>query len=65
MHITDLDGKKIVVTDLEAAIVQSEMFMGFTHTDANPQQVLADEERKRYWTDMNQKLLQLQSKNNS
>jgi len=61
MYIMDLYGKKITVTDLDKAVAQAEWFSGLAHEEPNPAQVIADGERKTYWTDIYQKLLQLQS----
>jgi hypothetical protein len=61
MKIKDLYGLDITITDLERAIGESEMFSGFGHIDPSPEQSASDNERKEYWTDLHEKLLQLQS----
>ncbi len=54
MTVTDLYGVKIRVTDLPAAIRQAKEFKGYTCVD-HPMP-----ERQKYWTDLYQKLLELQ-----
>ena len=61
MKIKDLYGKEITITDLNEAVKQADQFKGFKHTRQSLEQMLSDEERQRYWTDMYCKLLQLQS----
>jgi len=61
IKITDLYGLDMTITDLGHAIEVAEMFKGFGHADASPEQVVSDNERKAYWTDIHNKLLQLQS----
>jgi len=36
MHLTDIDGNKITITDLKASIEQATLFKGFRHVNANP-----------------------------
>lgn len=62
MQITDLEGKKITVTDLQKAIEQAATYKEYSHVTASPEQVISDKERQLYWTDIHEKLLQLQSK---
>lgn len=59
MHITDLDGKIITITDLPKAIAQAALFAGFEHAGATREQQEADAKRKAYWNDIHQQLLQL------
>lgn len=58
--ILDLYGKAITVTDLDRAVEQAEMFMCMEHENATVEQQAADRERKQYWSDIYEKLLQLQ-----
>jgi len=60
LTITDNTGRRIEVTDLQAAITQAENFAAFTHD--NPDYAAFDKERQAYWRDVHQKLLELQSK---
>ncbi|WEK17943.1 MAG: hypothetical protein P0Y49_14165 [Candidatus Pedobacter colombiensis] len=55
-------GGIIIVTDLKAAIEQVELFIELTHEDAadTPSLQRFDQQRLRYWKDMQQKLMQLQ-----
>ncbi|MCT1526059.1 hypothetical protein [Sphingobacterium hotanense] len=62
MKITDIYGKKSTVTDLDQAIDQAENFMGFDSADGPPDEYL--QERKRYWTDIYEKLTHLKSLQN-
>lgn len=57
MKITDLDGREITVVDLEAAIAKAREFTGYRHTDRGYAEY--DRNRKRYWTDVLEKLEQL------
>jgi hypothetical protein len=61
MKITDIDGKAIEVTDVRLAIEQTEAYREFTHLNPTDEQKAFDAERKRYWTDLHEKLLQLLS----
>lgn len=54
MHIYDLNGKRIEVTDLSKAIEQAKAFTGFQHEDENYQQL--DNTLFEYWNDMLKKL---------
>ena len=60
LTITDNTGRLIEVTDLPVAIRQATDFAAFTHD--NPDYAAFDAERQAYWNDILQKLLQLQSK---
>ena len=61
MYITDKNGYRITITDLDAAIAQAENFQGLRHHHANGMQKHADDERQSYWKDIYQKLLQLRA----
>ncbi|MGK6342486.1 3-isopropylmalate dehydratase [Chryseobacterium sp. DT-3] len=58
MKITDLNGLKITVTDLEKAIEQAELFKDMHHVPPVP----SDQDKQKYWTDVYNKLLELKSK---
>lgn len=55
IHITDLNGCKIEVTNLDEAIEQTKFFKDCHHVPP----IESDKERQAYWTDMHQKLLEL------
>jgi hypothetical protein len=61
MQIKDLYGKEITVTDMDEAIKQTDMFRKYSDLDAPEGQSEFDRERKAYWTDLHEKLLELQS----
>jgi hypothetical protein len=61
MKITDLYGTAITITDFDRAINQAEMFSRFGQFDLSPEQPVPGGERKAYWADLYEKLLQLQS----
>ena len=62
MHITDLNGCKIEVTDLDKAIEVTTRYRQYEHlNDGFSKQ---DKQLNRYWTDMNEKLKKLQQKQN-
>lgn len=54
MYITDISGEKIKITNLQAAISQANMFLGYF--DANEPFRDFEEVQKRYWKDILQKL---------
>lgn len=54
MYITDLNGKKIRITNLHAAIDQSNMFIGYFDSDERFRDF--EEIQKEYWRDIAQKL---------
>jgi len=60
IYITDLNGQRKEVTDLDKAIEQAEYFKDAHHVPP----VESDKERQIYWRDIYQKLLQLKSKEN-
>jgi hypothetical protein len=60
MEIIDLGGKTIVISDLEKAITQSDLFRTYTHTDPAFQQL--DSQLQAYWQDIYGKLMQLRQK---
>ena len=63
MQITDLEGRVIAVTDLEAAIAQVEEFMRYHHIDSNEGLQRLEAQRLRYWQDIYNKLLELRKTN--
>ncbi|WP_461791395.1 hypothetical protein [Pedobacter sp.] len=56
--LRDLNGFEIEVTDLDGALEQTELMKEFRH---DPPKVL-DEQRKLYWLDLYNKLLELKGK---
>ncbi len=58
MHITDLNGFRLKVTDIDEAIAQAENFKDMHHVPPVPY----DKKRQKYWTDIYNKLLKLKSK---
>lgn len=58
MHIIDIDGKLITVTDLPEAIRQAAAFKEFRHED--PAFAETDKRLQAYWHDIHAKLLELQ-----
>jgi hypothetical protein len=61
MKITDLNGQKIKVTDLIAAIRQAETFKDYHHEPPRPKM---DKRRQAYWTDIYNKLMNLKTQLN-
>lgn len=59
-YITDVNGLRKEVTDLDKAIEQAEYFKDAHHVPP----VESDKERQAYWRDIYEKLLQLKSKEN-
>lgn len=59
MKIIDLEGKEMIVTDLELAIMQADDYRHYRHTD--PSFKLLDEGLQTYWEDVYQKLLILKN----
>lgn len=59
-YITDLNGLRKEVTDLDKAIEQAEYFKDAHHIPP----VESDKERQAYWRDIYEKLLHLKSKEN-
>lgn len=57
MHITDLNGKKITITNLNAAIDQVNMFIGYFDSDEYFRDF--EEVQKEYWRDILNKLQEL------
>ena len=57
MHITDLNGKKIEITNLHAAIDQANMFIGYFDSDERFRDF--EEVQKTYWRDIVLKLQEL------
>ncbi len=57
MHITDLHGKKINITNLQAAIDQATMFISYFDTEECFRDF--EEVQKTYWRDILRKLQEL------
>lgn len=60
LYITDLDGKKIEVTDLPEAIRQVEEFVSYLPDKANAEHLLMHDRLHHYWSDALQKLMELE-----
>lgn len=58
MSVTDINGKKIEVTNLDKAIEQATMFSSMKHEDINFRNT--DKVLNTYWNDMLNKLKRLQ-----
>lgn len=58
MHIIDLNGNKIEVTDLPLAIMQADDYRHYTLTDPDAQEFAM--KQKVYWEDVYLKLLLLE-----
>ena len=54
MHINDMNGQRIEVTNLEEAISQASMFTDMKHEDASFSKL--DDQLKIYWKDILNKL---------
>ncbi|HWB27507.1 MAG TPA: hypothetical protein VG738_18655 [Chitinophagaceae bacterium] len=61
MKITDINGKELIVTDLNSALMQAREFVNLQHTDEQFKQL--DAELKSYWQDVVNKLEALQIEN--
>ena len=59
MHITDINGQSIMVTDLATAIKQASLFKQYRHKD--PGSGKRDHELKIYWSHMHSELLELRT----
>lgn len=57
MHITDLNGKEIKITNLHAAIDQANMFIGYFDSDERFRDF--EDIQKTYWRDIVRKLQEL------
>ena len=57
MKLTDLNGCLIEVTDLDEAIKVTTEYKEYGHEDKNFSDF--DRRQKAYWTDMNEKLMEL------
>ncbi|GAA0536986.1 hypothetical protein [Chitinophaga japonensis] len=57
MFIFDSNGKKLEITDLNAALKQADLFRYFHHDD--PAFAALDRELSAYWQDVYDKLLEL------
>ncbi|CAL1519176.1 hypothetical protein [Chitinophaga sp. MM2321] len=62
MQIIDLYNHAITVTDLADALKQAAAYKNYRYTDAA--YAIHNAERKRYWTDLYQKLLELKNAKN-
>ncbi|MBN8786459.1 MAG: 3-isopropylmalate dehydratase [Terrimonas sp.] len=51
-YVTDLNGKQLLVTDLNKAIQQAAAFKEYRHVPP----VKSDKERQQYWNDLYNKL---------
>ncbi len=60
MHIIDLEGRVIDITDLEASLSMVRLYLSFKDQDQNPSVQRFIARRKQYWQDFLEKLLQLQ-----
>jgi signal transduction histidine kinase len=58
MHIYDLDGKRVTITDLPEAIRQAGEFKEFRHEDPSFSEM--DKKLQAYWSDIHTKLVALQ-----
>ncbi|MDB5143426.1 MAG: hypothetical protein JWQ66_2139 [Mucilaginibacter sp.] len=58
MHIIDLNGNKIGITDLQLAIMQADDYRHYTISAPEAQEFSA--KQKAYWEDAYQKLLLLE-----
>lgn len=59
MKITDLNGVELEVDDLQLAIMQADDYRHFEHF--NPDLIDLAKQRRAYWEDIYQKLLQLRA----
>jgi hypothetical protein len=59
-YITDLNGEKIKVTDLEKALAEADEYRHYRHT--NKKYKVFDESRQAYWQDLYEKLKELKNK---
>jgi hypothetical protein len=62
MRIIDVTGKEIAVSNLPAAIEEAAFFMGIAYAEQTPEAIAASNEQQSYWSDIYQKLLELQAK---
>ena len=62
LFVTDLNGSKITVEDLDKAIEQAQLMKGYRHKDRNYARM--DNRLSAYWTDMYDKLTALKAKSN-
>lgn len=58
-QVTDLNGVEIEVTDLTNALMMAKRFIAYRHIDKAYIQL--DKKLFAYWTDLHEKLLQLQT----
>lgn len=56
-YVTDLNGKQLLVTDLDKAIQQAAAFKEYRHEPP----VKSDKERQQYWADLHSKLCLLKT----
>lgn len=59
MHITDLEGRRIEITDLPGSIVQVEKFISYVDNDPLPSLQRLEDRRLHYWRDIYVKLIVL------
>lgn len=59
MHIIDLEGVTIKITDLKATIAQVNVFLSYETRDEIPSVQRFNERRMEYWKDFHAKLLKL------
>jgi hypothetical protein len=59
MKIIDLNGKEITVENLDLAILQSDDYRHYLHSDPAFKQI--DERQQAYWEDVYQKLILLKT----
>jgi hypothetical protein len=57
LTITDLNGFELEIDNLQLAIMQADDYRHYQHLD--PKHKEADAQRKAYWDDLYQKLIQL------
>jgi len=57
LKITDLNGFELEIDNLQLAIMQADDYRYYEHLD--PKYKEADAQRKAYWEDLYQKLIQL------
>jgi hypothetical protein len=63
MHVKDLDGKRVEVTDLHKALEQASMFKQFRHDDTSFKEL--DDRLNAYWSDLHDKLVALHKEQNT
>ena len=61
-YITDIQGSLIEVTDLQQAITQVADYINFLYENPTPSNISFQENRRKYWKDIFQKLGKLKLK---